>query len=334
MSQLKSIASLGSARLLLFVLLLFSVVACRPQAAAVQPTAIITLTPLPRSTPLPALPTTVPVGQGDNPIRLIIHPANEVAEDTVADLEAIIETRTKLTVKIELSDSDAAALSAFCSATSEQPALAWLTGMAFVAANANHCGQPQLLVSRGAGSNAATGQAVTVIARRGLDSLSAIDGRIFCRINSTDLVSWLIPSLMMEAAGLNPIVDPQTIKDYETPEDLVKAVSTSACDVGAILDSQVADLVTDVESVASRVTSVSTSAEIPYAILTASSDIPLSSLTALNNEMVRLSRDRQLRTQLKELLGQDALQAVSLEDLQPFLEFVNSSGQDFTQLGN
>lgn len=334
MSQLKPIVSLGSARLILLALLLLGVAACRPQAAAVQPTAVITLTPLPRSTPLPSLPTAVPVGQGDNPIRLIIHPVGEVAGDTIADLEAIIETRTELTVKIEQVDNDAAALAALCAATPEQPALAWLSGMAFVAANANRCGQPQLIVSRGTGSNAATGQAVTVIARRGIDSLSGIDGRIFCRINSTDLVSWLVPSLMMEAAGLSPIVDPQTIKDYETPEDLVKAVSTSACDMGAILDSEVADLVTDVESVASRVTTVSTSAEIPFSILTASSDIPLSSLTALSDEMVRLSRDRQLRTQLKELLGQDALQKVTLEDLQPFLEFVNSSGQDFTQLGN
>lgn len=334
MSQLKPIASIGSARFLLFLLLILSVAACRPQAAAVQPTAVITLTPIPRSTPLPLLPTAVPVGQGDNPLRLIINAAGEVAEDTVSDLEAAIETRTELSVKIELVDTDAEALTALCSATPEQPALAWLSGMAFAAANANRCGQPQLVVSRGTGASAATGQTVTVIARRGIDALSGIDGRIFCRISSTDLVSWLVPSLMMEAAGLSPIVDPKTIKDYETPEELVKAVSSSACDAAAIHDSSVAELVTDDETVAARVTTVSTSAEIPYAVLTASSDIPLASLTALNDELVRLSRDRQLRTQLKELLGQDALEEVTPEDLQSFLEFVESSGQDLTQLGN
>ncbi|MCA0452501.1 MAG: PhnD/SsuA/transferrin family substrate-binding protein [Chloroflexi bacterium] len=333
MFQLKPFASIGSARLLLTTVILLTA-ACRPQAAVVQPTAVITLTPLPRSTPLPSLPTAVPVGQGDNPLRLIIHPVNEVSEDTVSDLETAIEDRTDLTVKIELVDSDAEALTALCTSTPEQPVLAWLRGMAYAAANANNCGQPQLRVARGTGSNAATGEASTVIARRGIDALSAIDGRIFCRISSTDLISWLVPSLMMEAVGLSPIEDPQTIRDYETPEEMVKAVSSSACDAAAIVDSSVAERVTDDEAVAARVTTVLTSAEIPYAVLTASSDISLDTLTALNDEFIRLSRDRQLRVQLKELLGQDALQEVTAEDLQPFLEFIESSGQDLTQLGN
>ncbi len=335
MSQPKRIFSIGLVRLLLLGFLTLVVVACRPQAAAVLPTPIPTLTAVPRSTPLPALPTSVPVGKADNPLHLIIHPSVKLDSDkTLTDLEAAIEKKTGLVVKIEVLDSDAAVLSALCASTVDQPAAAWLTGLGYIAANAKKCGQPQLLVSRGIGSKATTGEIATIIVRRGISALSDIKGRIFCRISNTDLVSWVIPSLMMDAAGMDSENDPKTIKDFAEPADLVKAVSTSACDAAAIPDALVSELVTDDKAISAKVSTLTSSVAIPYAVLVASSDIPFNALTALNDEWISLSKDRLLKPNIIQLLGPVALVPAKSEDLQPLLEFATSTKHDFTQLGN
>ncbi len=335
MSQPKQNFSVGLARLLLLGSLMLVFAACRPQAAALLPTPIPTLTSVPRSTPLPALPTSVAIGKSDNPLRLIVHPNTKLDSDkTVTDLEAAIEKKTGLVVKIEVVDSDAAVLTALCSSTVSQTAMAWVSGLAYIAANAKKCGQPQLLVSRGTGANASTGEIATIIVRRGMGGLSDIKGRIFCRIANTDLISWVIPSMMMEAAGMDPENDPKTIKDYAEPADLVKAVASSQCDAAAISDASVGELVTDDTAVSTKVSTLTSSLEFPYTVLVASSDIPLGALTALNGEWVTLSKDRQLKTNVTQLLGQSALVPAKAEDLQPFLDFAASTKHDFTQLGN
>jgi ABC-type phosphate/phosphonate transport system substrate-binding protein len=334
--QPKHIFSVGLTRLVLLSILIFSIVACRPQAAALLPTPIPTLTAVPRSTPLPALPTSVPVGKKDNPLLLVIHPVTKLETDstTLADLEAAIEKKTSLVVKIKVVESDAAALAALCASTPTQPTFAWLTGVGFIAASAKNCGQPQLLVSKGTGSKATTGEIVTIIARRGISSLTSVKGRIFCRIGNTDLVSWLIPSLMMRAAGVNPENDPKTIKDYTESSDLVTAVASSQCDVAAIPDVSVKELVTDDKSVSAKASAILTSIEFPYTVLMASSDIPLSAITAVNNELVSLAKDRLLKINLSKLLDQSTLIPVKIDDLQPLLDFAATTGQNFAQLGS
>jgi len=334
-SQHKQLFLGGVSRFLLLGFLTLLVAACRPQAAAVLPTPIPTLTSVPRSTPLPSLPTSVPIGNADNPIHLIIHPSAKPDSDKiVTDLEAAIEKKTGWVVKIELVDSDAAALSALCASTADQPAVAWLTGLGYIAANAKKCGQPQLLVSHGTGTKATTGEVATIVVRRGISALSDIKGRIFCRISNTDLVSWLIPSMMMEAAGIDPENDPKTIKEYAEPADLVKAVAASTCDAAAIPDSLVGELVTDDNAVSAKASTLTSSVTFPYAVLVASSDIPLSVVTTLNDEWIALSKDRQLKANVSQLLGQSSFVPAKTEDLQPFLDFMATTKHDFAQLGS
>ena len=336
MSQPMHLFSVILTRLALLGILTFAVAGCRPQAAVILPTPIPTLTSVPRSTPLPALPTSIPVGNKANPLRLIVHPEAQLTSDStvVADLEVAIEKKTGLVVKIEIVGSDAVGFTTLCASTPSQPALAWLSSIGYIAASAEKCGQPQLLVSKGSGTKATTGEIVTIITRRGIDSLGSIKGRIFCRIGNTDLVSWLIPSLMMRTAGINPESDPKTIKDYAEFSDLVNAVASNQCDMAAIPDALVKALVTDDKSVSAKVSTIVSSVEFPYAVLMASSDVPSAAMTALSDEFISLSKDRQLKTTLSQLLDQSALVPIKTEDLQPLLEFVATTGQNFAQLGN
>lgn len=71
-----------------------------------------------------------------NPLRLIVHPVAKLESNstTVADLEAAIEKKTGLVVKIEVVESDAAGLAALCASTTSRPALAWLSGLGYITA--------------------------------------------------------------------------------------------------------------------------------------------------------------------------------------------------------
>lgn len=310
--------------------------ACRPQQVAVLPTVIPTLTSVPRSTPLPAVPTSIPVGQKNNPLRLIFAQDKSFSPSEIdtQSIESAIEKKTKLITKIELVASNAAVLKELCAAKSDQPVLGWLSGLDYISANARKCGQAQLIVAKGSGKNQTKGIASTVIVRRGIDSLGALKGRTFCRISNVDLISWIIPSLLMRASDVDPVSDIKTIKDYSDSVKLVKAVSTSECDAAAIPLDDLKALVSDDSTIAAKVSALVSSVDFPYHVMVASSDIPLSVLNSVNTELIAIAKNSDLKPVLAQLLDQTVLLPVGVEDLRPLAEFAASTKLDFSELGS
>ena len=122
------------------LLLALMLASCRREAAQVQATAAPTLTPTPRSTPLPALPTAVPIGSAELPLQMVIPLSVAGAKaDTIAVQAALLE-KSGLNVSIVVVEREADALAAVCSAGA-QPSVAWLGGLAFVAAHQRDCGE-------------------------------------------------------------------------------------------------------------------------------------------------------------------------------------------------
>ncbi|MBN8619589.1 MAG: hypothetical protein J0L63_11835, partial [Anaerolineae bacterium] len=138
---------LGRMNLLRGVVLLFLVLviaACRPQEAVVQPTALPTLSPTPRSTPLPVVATAVPPGQESNPLQIVLRPFESLntARAVLDDLEDAILNQSGITVNFELVNRDAEALAALCASSSGRTAAVWVGGVEYLAAEAMNCGQP------------------------------------------------------------------------------------------------------------------------------------------------------------------------------------------------
>ena len=93
-------------------------------------------------------------------------------------------------------------------------------------------------------------------------------------------------------------------------------------------------LVVDDKTVAAKVSTLISSVEFPYSVMVASSDIPLTELASLNDELIAISQDKSLKTNLAKLLDQSGLVRVKIDDLQPLLDFASSTKQDFAQLGS
>ncbi|MEZ4667247.1 MAG: hypothetical protein R3E39_04905, partial [Anaerolineae bacterium] len=189
-------------RVMLAVIIILLVSACRRQVAEVEPTAVPTFTATPRSTPLPAIATSIPAGQEENPLKMYISPVENmsIARSAASALEAAL-LKNDLFVQIELVEQDAQLLTALCASSSESAAVAWVSGAAYLAVEAENCGHALLQIKKGKDGDATTATASSIIARRGINSYDALDGRTFCRINYSDSATWLIPSLMLRANG-------------------------------------------------------------------------------------------------------------------------------------
>lgn len=325
------------ARLLMILCLALLASACRRQSADSQPTVLPTLTVTPRSTPLPALPTVVPVGQEGNPLRMVVHPLGDIsdARQAAPDFEAAVLDQSGLVINVQVADRDAEVLAALCDSSSGQVTVAWLNGLTYAAAQAQNCGTAVLQVERGSRQSARTGDAASIIVNKdaAVTSFSALREKTFCRIGYDDLYSWLIPSLMMRSNGVDPLAI-NTVNDYEDIPTLVQAVADGDCDAAGIPADGLETFADDIGAAAENIDTLATSINFAFAILVVPAEVPLGTRLALDDTLVALAESSSSAIKMRALLGQNALLPVTPEDFADLNTFIASTGLDFAQLGN
>ncbi|MEP7292708.1 MAG: PhnD/SsuA/transferrin family substrate-binding protein [Chloroflexota bacterium] len=304
-----------------------------------EPTARPTLTPTPRSTALPPVPTAIPVGSLDNPLLMkIVQPQTTRPRQAITsaseNLQAALLEETGLTVLVEVVESDAEALAALCDSPKGDVTVAWLSGLAYAAAFAQECGTAALQVQRGARSSAATGDEARIIVNRAVDvsSVGDLSEHSFCRLNLTlsDIYSWLIPSLMLDTAGVSA-TDLDAVNDYDDAETLIAAVASGDCDAAGISASQYEELA-NAEARAS-IRTLQESVTIPFAVLLYPVELPLGQQAQLTSALVAIGNGSRSGT-LSPLLDQDELSAVTDDDLSALRQFINRAGINLAQAGS
>jgi ABC-type phosphate/phosphonate transport system substrate-binding protein len=321
-------------RILLLILTITALAACRREVVEeVAPVAQPTASPTPRSTPLPTLPGSVALGDPANPIQIAIMPAeSDIASDAVENLEADLLARTAYTVRIVTVDTEADAIQQMCDSFSGPVTAAWLSGIGYWTARSRNCGQPLLWIERGSGSNAASGETVVIVARQGgaVTSLNALRGRNFCRIDSADLTSWIVPSLMLGASDVDVVRDLKSVRNYPDNAALLAAVADGGCDAAAVPTA----VLEEADSAdRERLIELATSESIPYLLLVVPIEVTLGVRAMLGAALLDIATDRQTAALLRPFLGQTRLQSVTPDDLTAFETFMTRSGLDFSQLG-
>lgn len=320
-----------------FALTLLLVLAGCRRAEEAQATSFPTIVPTPRSTPLPALPTAVPLAEEENPLQMVIKPDGQIpnAERAIQDFEDAVRDESGLIVQIKLVERDAEALAALCNSGSGEVTVAWLNGLAYMAAESQNCGQPMLQVQKGSRSDLQTGKAAAIIVKKGsnLNAVNALRDKNFCRLNDNDLYTWLIPALIMRQNALSPLAL-ESVKDVEDIPALVEAVVKGDCDAGGIPADALESFADDLGDTGDQVNILTTSVEFPFAILTVPVTVPLSTRLTLNKTLLTLTQSSDTAVKLRTLLGQNALLPSTPEDFTDLNDFIVSTGLDFAQLGN
>jgi len=302
------------------------------------PTPLPTATPTPRSTPLPEVPTAVPLASEERPLTVLMVPqeTRRAAVPAAGDLETLIADLTGLKIEIQLVDSYGQILAALCSAT---PAVGWLDGFALVAAEAAGCADPALQVTRG---NRAGFQVEMLISAEfagdtaDADDLARLEGRRVCRAAGED-ATWLAAELMLRAAGVSPTADLEAIVEVEGYDAVVAGIYNGDCEAGAVpagyLRSGAGEEVQALEDLTTRLAMVAASPLIPYNVLVYPPTVPLHIRIPLSDVFLQIAADEAQAGVLAGILGQGALQRVTADDFAAFREFALASGLDFVALG-
>jgi ABC-type phosphate/phosphonate transport system substrate-binding protein len=332
--------NLHTQRLVTFVLcvaVFMLATACRQQSAEAQPTEFATLAPTPRSTALPAIATAVAPGEAGNPLQMVIRPDSDLknAQNAASDFEKAVLDESGLVIQVQVVERYAEALAALCGSSGGSTAAAWLNGLSYTAAVAQHCGQPVMQVERGTGSDKHTGQAVAILVKKdaNFSSAASLRNKTFCRIGYDDLDTWLLPSLLLQAARVTPL-NLKAVNDYPDIPKLVEAVAAGDCDAAGVPADVLDQFADDLGKTATQVKILDTSIEFPYAVLMVPVEVPLGTRLTLTNTLTKLASNSATAVKMRALLGQNALTAANTDDFKELADFMASTGLDFAQLGN
>ncbi len=214
----------------ILVLAMFVFTACQPAAEeateAPEPTAII------EATEEPMEETEEPMGLGteENPLVWVLVPSQDT-EAVLAgadEIAAAIEEATGLVVEPLVTTDYTGAVEAMCNGEAHMGALNTFN---YVLAHARGCAEVEVASVR-FGSTFYSGQLVTR-ADSGIESVADLAGKTFCRPDPTSTSGWVIPSITMQANGVNPETDLEEIVDAGGHDGVIIAVYNGDCDAGS-----------------------------------------------------------------------------------------------------
>jgi phosphonate transport system substrate-binding protein len=172
------------------------------------------------------------LGTEDNPIIWVFVPSGEMERVTAGaeSVAQLLNEQTGLYFKILVATEYAGAVEAMC-ADPPEAHMASLATFAYVMAADRGCAEAAMLSVR-FGSPTYNGQ-ILVRADSGLTELSDLAGKTFCRPDPLSASGWVVPSIMLKGAGVDPSTGLKEVVDAGSHEAAAAAVYDGTCDAGA-----------------------------------------------------------------------------------------------------
>jgi len=170
------------------------------------------------------------VGTEDNPIIWVLVPSQDtqVVLTGADEIAAVFEEETGLIVEPLITTDFTGAVEAMCSGEAHMGALNTFN---YVLAAARGCADVGLASVR-FGSTFYQGQLVTRN-DTGVESIEDFAGKTFCRPDPTSTSGWVIPSIDMQAAGIDPENDLANIIDAGGHDAVIISIYNGDCEVGS-----------------------------------------------------------------------------------------------------
>jgi len=172
------------------------------------------------------------LGTEENPIIWAVVPSGET-ERVVSGFEevaAMIYDETGLVVEPYVATEYAGVIEAMCSDPSKAH-MASLATFSYILANEKGCAEAALVSVR-FGSAVYNGQ-IFVRADSGINSIEDLAGKTFCRPDPLSTSGWIIPSITLKAAGVDPDTDLAQVVDAGSHDASVAGVYNGDCDAGS-----------------------------------------------------------------------------------------------------
>jgi phosphate/phosphite/phosphonate ABC transporter binding protein len=200
------------------------------------------------------------IGTEENPIVWVLVPSQdtEAVLSGADDIAAAIEDETGLIVTPLVTTDFTAAVEAMCS---EEAHIGALNTFNYVVAKERGCAEVALASER-FGTTFYQGQVITR-AGSGIESVADLAGKTFCRPDPTSTSGWIIPSITMQAEGLDPEADLAEIIDAGGHDAVVIAVYNGDCEAGATFVDARTNVEEDFPDVMDQIVVIAESVPIP-----------------------------------------------------------------------
>ena len=172
------------------------------------------------------------LGTEKNPIVWVFVPSGETDRVTAGAQSVVdlLSEETGLFFEVRLATEYAGAIESMCAKPAEAH-MSSLATFAYVLAADRGCAEAAMLSVR-YGSPTYNGQFL-VRADSGISELSQLGGKTFCRPDPLSTSGWVIPSIMLKGAGVDPDTGLAEVVDAGSHDAVAAAVYDGTCDVGA-----------------------------------------------------------------------------------------------------
>ena len=281
-------------------------------------------TPEPEGTPL----VSQLLGEQGNPIIWAYDPITESSIYTPILEEAvdILAEQSGLVIEVLIPEHDSNVFEELCSGNAHFGAL---NNLSYLIATEHDCGRGTLTAEM-FGMPFYYGQ-ILVRHDSGITDVSDLAGATFCRTSSWSMSSWVIPSLMMRAAGVDPDEDLGQIFNLSNTDDVVTSIYDGTCDAGATYLDARSPVEEEHPDVMDVVKVLDVSVEIPNDTITFSGDIPVEVRNELEDAFLYLSSFDNGLT-INTLFGWDSIVEEGDKLFDPLRELIRSAGIEVESL--
>jgi phosphonate transport system substrate-binding protein len=274
--------------------------------------------PEPTEEPAPTL------GTEADPIQWVFVPSREGEEVTTAaeGVADLLNEKTGLFFETFVATDYTAAIEALC-ADPARAHMGSLATFALITAADRGCAEPALVASR-RGSLTYTGQIIAG-ADTGIETLADISGKTFCAVEPSSTSGWIIPSVMLRAAGLD--IENDVEVTYAGGHDAaVLGVYNGDCDAGASFVDARTLIEADHPDVMEKVNVVEVSIEIPNDGVQFANSFDPEMKQQIADALLEIAATEEGAAALNAAYQWDGLEAHGNEFYDPFRQLLDAAG--------
>jgi phosphonate transport system substrate-binding protein len=271
------------------------------------------------------------LGTEENPIVWAVVPSGET-ERVVTGFEsvaALIQEETGLYIQPLVATEYAGVIEAMCS-DPPQAQMGSLATFAYILASERGCAEAELVAVR-FGSATYNGQIFTRV-DSGINSVSDLAGKTFCRSDPLSTSGWIIPSITMRANGVEPDTDLAQIVDAGSHDAAVAGVYNGDCDAGSSFVDARSSIEEDYPDVMDVIKVIEVSVDIPNDGVQYAPSMTREMRDQINNALIAISETESGQEALEIAYDWTELQVIDDGFYDPFRQLLDAAGVNVEEL--
>jgi phosphonate transport system substrate-binding protein len=265
------------------------------------------------------------LGTEENPIIWAVVPSGET-ERVVSGFEQVADLifeETGLVIEPFVATEYAGVIEAMCS-DPPKAHMASLATFSYLLAAERGCAEAELVSVR-FGSPVYNGQ-IYVRADSGITSVEELAGKTFCRPDPLSTSGWIIPSIELRAAGIDPDTDLSQIVDAGSHEAAVAGVYNGDCDAGASYVDARGRIEEEYPDVMDAVQVINISADIPNDGVQYVPSLPREMRDQINDALMSIAETEEGQEAIDTAYQWENLQEIDDSFYEPFRQVLDAAG--------